>query len=164
MEHDILTFLDRAARAIARVREIEDELHTIIANADGLKAVDTTRDKVCTSRKLDLCDLLISVQTDVERNEKALDRAKRAAKIYRAAVAEIASYLMDPWERAIVITRWTGGVSWDEIAMGSGQSLSTVYRKRRAALKVLNEHHEVVDPIIEKAAADVEALYPVVVD
>lgn len=138
-------WLERVRSLGIRVRVLESEIAELRADAEGLGAMDYTRERVSASpsgdRMAEVASRIFERLDDLvdERREYEAERARARGCIDR---------LEDPMHWDVLVMRFLNGERWSAIADALGVKLPTVYAWRRDALDALYD----VMPAQEKDA------------
>ena len=127
-------WLERVRALGIRVRVLESEIAERRADAEGLGAMDYTRERVSTSPS---GDRMAEVASRIfERLDDLVDE-RREYEGERARARGCIDVLENPMHRDVLVMRFLNGERWSAIADALGVKLPTVYAWRRDALDAL---------------------------
>jgi len=124
-------WLDRIRRMGVKVRTLEGEIAELRADAEGLKALDYTRERVSMSpsgdRMAEIAALVFDKLDEFtdEYGGYMFERERARSCIMR---------LPDERHAAVLVRRYLSGQLWKEISESMGYDLRTVYRLRADGL------------------------------
>lgn len=127
-------WLERVRALGIRVRVLESEIAELRADAEGLGAMDYTRERVSMSAPGDrMADIAARI---FERLDDLVDE-RREYEGERARARGCIDALENPMHRDVLVMRFLNGERWSAIADALGVKLPTVYAWRRDALDAL---------------------------